>query len=118
METLTLGWIADNIEFLLVLCAGIYAVYRGTRNGIRKLLAEEFKALNSRIDDMQKQMNELDLETCKNFLVRYLADVEKGAMTSEIEQQRFWEQYEHYKSKGGNTYIAEWVDKLKKKGWL
>ena len=118
MEDVTLKWIADNIEFLLVFCAGIYAVYRGISRGIRRMLEEEFKALNKRIDDIEGRTKILDMETTKNFLVRYLADIEKGAIMAEIESQRFWEQYEHYLRMEGNSYIKEWVAKLQKKGWL
>ena len=39
-------------------------------------------------------------------------------MIAEIETERFWEQYEHYKKMDGNSYIKEWVAKLQKKGWL
>ena len=31
-----------------------------------------------------------------------------------VEKQRFWEEYEHYIKNGGNTYIKEWTEKLKK----
>jgi len=111
MGDLTLRWISDNIAFILVLCGGLYAIYKGVKNAIKKLLEDEFKALYERIDS-------IDMETTKNFLVRYLADVEKGAVMTEIESERFWEQYEHYLKMDGNSYVKEWVAKLQKKGWL
>lgn len=118
MGDLTLRWISDNIAFILVLCGGLYAIYKGVRSAIKKLLEDEFKALNKRIDDIESQTKSIDMETTKNFLVRYLADVEKGAMMTEIETERFWEQYEHYLKMDGNSYVKEWVAKLQKKGWL
>ena len=39
-------------------------------------------------------------------------------MILDAEKQRFWEEYEHYISAGGNSYIKEWVDRLKKKGLI
>lgn len=118
MEKMTLEWIYDNIVFLVALCGGCYAIYRGVKRGIKKLLEEEFEALNKRIDDIEDQTKSIDMETTKNFIVRFLADVEKGAMITEIETERFWEQYEHYLKMDGNSYIKEWVAKLQKKGWL
>lgn len=118
MEKMTLEWIYDNIVFLVALCGGCYAIYRGVKRGIKKLLEDEFKALNKRIDDIEAQTKSIDMETTKNFLVRFLADVEKGGMLTEIESERFWEQYEHYLKMDGNSYIKEWVAKLQKKGWL
>lgn len=118
MEKMTLEWIYDNIVFLVALCGGCYAIYRGVRRGLKKLLEEEFEALNKRIDDIEDQTKSIDMETTKNFIVRFLADVEKGAMITEIETERFWEQYEHYLKMDGNSYVKEWVAKLQKKGWL
>lgn len=111
MQSLTLQRIYDNIVFIVALCGGMYAIYRGVKRGIKKLLEEEFEALNKRIDS-------IDMETTKNFLVRFLADVEKGTVVTEIERERFWEQYEHYLKMDGNSYVKEWVAKLQKKGWL
>lgn len=111
MQSLTLQRIYDNIVFIVALCGGMYALYRGVKRGIKKLLEEEFEALNKRIDS-------IDMETTKNFLVRFLADVEKGTVVTEIERERFWEQYEHYLKMDGNSYVKEWVAKLQKKGWL
>ncbi len=118
MGKMTLEWIYDNIVFLVALCGGCYAIYRGVKRGIKKLLEEEFEALNKRIDSIESQTKSIDMETTKNFLVRFLADVEKGGMMTEIETERFWEQYEHYLKMDGNSYVKEWVAKLQKKGWL
>lgn len=115
---LTLKWISDNIGFILVLCGGMYAIYKGVKSAIKKLLEDEFEALNKRIEGLEAQTKSIDMETTKNFLVRYLADVEKGSVMTEIESERFWEQYEHYLKMDGNSYIKEWVAKLQKKGWL
>lgn len=118
MGKMTLEWIYDNIIFLVALCGGCYAIYRGVKRGIKKLLEEEFEALNKRIDSIEAQTKSIDMETTKNFLVRFLADVEKGAAMTEIESERFWEQYEQYLKMDGNSYVKEWVAKLQKKGWL
>ncbi|MBQ6313974.1 MAG: hypothetical protein IJI11_00050 [Mogibacterium sp.] len=67
-----------------------------------------------KVSDVVIKVEKLDLETCKNFLVRCLADFEKGVVLSAVEKQRFWEEYEHYIKNGGNTYIKEWTEKLKK----
>lgn len=67
--------------------------------------------------EIRKDIRLLDKATCKNFLVRCLADFEKGNYMSEIEIERFWEQYNHYtKELKENSFIVEWTDRLKKEG--
>lgn len=67
--------------------------------------------------EIRKDIRLLDKATCKNFLVRCLADFEKGNRLSDVEVERFWEQYDHYINElHENTYIKEWTESLKKEG--
>lgn len=76
------------------------------------LLSDQFKAVNDKLD-------KLDTQSCKNFLVRYLADIERGSYIYDAERQRFWEEYDHYVDDlKGNSYIKEWVARLKEEGKL
>lgn len=69
------------------------------------------------LKDIEERVNEVDKSMCKNFLVRCLADFEKGNPLSDVERERFWEQYQHYtQDLKGNTYIMEWTERLKKDG--
>jgi hypothetical protein len=86
---------------------------------LEKLLADQFEEVNNKLDEMQTTIAKLDTQECKNFLVRYLADVERGDHIYESEQQRFWEEYDHYiDDLHENSYIKEWVARLKKEGKL
>ena len=136
MSELTLGFISDEIAFILVFCGGLYAVYRGIKSAVKKLFKEEFEGFNKRIEgletkisDLETQVQESDAElgekidklnmhNCKNFLVRFLSDVERGAVISEVERERFAEEWDFYTKHGGNSYLKNWYDKLQKKGWL
>ena len=69
------------------------------------------------LSEIKKEIRLLDKATCKNFLVRCLADFEKGNRLSDVEVERFWEQYHHYTEElKENTYIKEWTERLKKEG--
>ena len=90
---------------------------------IEKLLDEKFKAISLQIQEVRNEVaavdvkvGKVDMETCKNFLVRFLADVERGEFIADAEKQRFWEEYQHYIDNKGNSYIKEWVERLKKEG--
>ena len=86
---------------------------------IEKVLEEQFKAINERLGDIEKSIKQEDIDTCKDFLVRFLSDVERGVVVSEMEMQRFSERYEHYISTlKQNGYIKDKVTRLKEKGLL
>lgn len=118
MGNITINQIAAGIAILVALVSGVTYLTRQLKDWIEKLLESKFKALNVRIDSIEGKIDKVDMETCKNFLVRFLADVENGAVILDPEKQRFWEEYEHYINNGGNSYVKEWVARLKKKGYL
>ena len=118
MENITLGQIAAGLALIVGLIASVVYLKTKIEEALEKLLNEKFKALNSRIDTIEGKIDKVDTETCKNFLVRFLADVENGSVILPQESQRFWEEYQHYVENNGNSYIKEWVEKLKKKGLL
>jgi hypothetical protein len=118
MTKLTINDISTLIVFLVGLIGGIGYLHKSLKKWLEELLDDKFKALGTKINNLECKVDKVDMETCKNFLVRFLADVEKGDSVSDIEKQRFWEEYEHYISTGGNSYVKEWVEKLKKKGQL
>ena len=118
LGSLTVNDISALIVFLVGLIGGIGYLHKTLKDWLEKLLSDEFKALTTKINELEDKIDKVDMETCKNFLVRFLADVENGAVILDSERQRFWEEYEHYIINGGNSYIKEWVEKLKKKGLL
>ena len=116
------NWTMEQISASLALIVGIIASVVYLKNKVKEWIEEfldkRFEAINKRFDDVEGKIDKVDMETCKNFLVRYLADVENGSDILPQENQRFWEEYQHYIDKDGNSYIKEWVNKLKNKGLL
>lgn len=113
MEQITLGQIALAVGFLTSLITGIGYLHKKLRESIVKLFKDQLDSIDDRFKDLNKRINSVDLESCKNFLVRFLSDVDQGREIDEIEFERFWEQYEHYTKAGGNSYIKQKVEKLK-----
>ncbi len=118
MGSWTVEQVAAGIGILVALVSGVTYLTKQLKEWIEKLLDSKFKDLNTRIDSLEGKIDKVDMETCKNFLVRFLADAENGANLLDAEKQRFWEEYEHYISAGGNSYVKEWTERLKKKGYL
>ena len=106
MEQITLGQISAGVLFLTALVGGIIVLVKWIRAVIVKVMQEE-------LEPLKKQVQAVDLENCKNYLVTFLADAEKGVYKDAIEQERFWEEYEHYQKIGGNSYIKTKVEQLR-----
>lgn len=105
MENITIGQIAIALSFLVGLTISVEAISLRFNKKIEKIL----EPINKKIDN-------LELSADKNFLVRFLSDVEQDTIIDEIEWERFYETYKRYHDLGGNSYIDHKVDKLKKEG--
>lgn len=109
MEQITLGQIAIAITFIVGLLGGVGYLKTHIEEWFKKPLKEEIEPINQRLDA-------IDLNATKNFLVRCLKDIERGVDLSEVEMERFYEQYEHYKKEGGNSYIKRCYEQLESEG--
>ena len=110
-------WIA--IISLLLLGAIGYKLWGGFKKAVKSAVDEQFKELTDTLTAIDTKLGKVDKETCKNFLVRCIADIERGDKLSETELQRFNEQYDHYiDDLHQNTYIKDKVSKLKAEGKL
>ncbi len=118
MESITLGNISLAVTFLAALIGGISVLHKNLKKWMSALMKDEIDPIKKSMDKIAKELETVDLEACKNYLVRFLADVEQGRIIDEIERQRFWEQYDHYEKHGGNSYIHQKVERLKAKNLL
>ena len=100
MGQITLEQLATWAAFLAAFGGSVAAIIRGVNKAVSKLL-----------EPLSEQIKSVDRENCKNFLVTFLAEVERGQDHDQIELERFHEQFEHYKAIGGNSYIKAKVDK-------
>lgn len=107
MENITLGDIATWAAFLAAFGGSVAAIIKGVKKAVEALL-----------EPLTKQIQSVDMENCKNFLVTFLASCERGEKHDEIEMERFHEQYAHYQTLGGNSYIKDKVEKLRTAGKL
>jgi hypothetical protein len=106
LKDITLGEIAVGLAFIVALIASVKSLRKDIKTWIKEVMKEE-------IAPLKKSVEETDLENCKNYLVTFLSELERGEPKDEIEYQRFWEQYERYTKKGGNTYVMHRVEMLK-----
>lgn len=70
---------------------------------------------NAKKEDLEKSINQVQLDNCKNYLVQAIARADNKGLTK-VEQERYWENYDKYISLGGNSYIHSETERLKKEG--
>lgn len=118
MENLTLQDISFAITFLVGFLGGVGFLYKSIKTFLEKIIKEQYAPIQQNLNDLKDTVERVDMESCKNFLVRCLGDFEHGVKLSDIEQERFWEEYEHYLRNGGNSYVKHRVDKLQSENKL
>lgn len=107
IENITLG---DISKILIFIVAFITA--------IEFLLIRLNKLFDIKLKPINRRLNDIEISSDKNFIVRFLADIEQGNLVDEVEKERFYEIYERYKELGGNSYVSHKVEKLQKEGKL
>lgn len=118
MSQITLEQVALAVTFLVGLITGIGQLNKHLKAWIAQSLKNQLDNITVEIKTLHDRIDEVDMETCKNYLVTFLSDVEKGHLIDEIERERFWEQYQHYVKHGGNSYVKHKVEKLQSEGKL
>lgn len=117
MEGITLGQIALAVAFLVSLLGGISYLKGHLKEWIGDSMGDRFDRVDKSIEELRDKIEDVDLATCKNFLVSEISYLEKNPL-DEIAKERFYEQYEHYLKVGGNSYIKSRVEALQKEGKL
>lgn len=100
MEQITLGDIGNLLAYIAGLGASVTTIVHFVKKALDKALVP------------------YGLDNAKNYIVPFIAKFERGEPVSDIELERFHEEYSWYCEHGGNSYIKSRVDKLQKEGKL
>lgn len=103
----------SDIAVFLGLIAGIITSLGVILVPIKKSLT---KVIKNEIEPINQNIKNLDVGQCKNFLVRFLADVEQGQKLDQVEKERAYEIYDHYTNDlKQNSYIhVRWTQLMEK----
>ncbi len=115
IEQITLGQLAVALAFVLALVSAVRSLRKTIKEGLESVFDKRFKEIEKTQNDILQKIKDVDMENCKNYLVTFLAEVERGEPKDEIEIERFHEQYDHYIANNGNSYVKEKVNYLKEK---
>ena len=106
MQNITIGQLSAFLTFLMGFITALIYLSKILKKGFEKAL----KPINDNIKS-------LDVSQCKNFLVRFLADVEQGNELDKVEIERAYEIYDHYTNDlKQNSYIHQrWTELMERK---
>ena len=117
MNNITLEQAGAWLAFIVAFLVGIKYLKSALTDTIKETVKSEFDSVKKDIDGLQEELLKTDREKTKNYLVARLAEIEKGEKWSDVERQRFFEQYDHYRNDlNGNTYIERSVTQVEKEG--
>ena len=104
MENVTLAQVSETMKFIIEFVGIVVSILVGSK-----------KIINSQLEPINKKIDKIDENQCRNFLVDFLADVEKGIEKDEVQIKRAYEVYEHYtRDLHKNSYIHDKWTKLMK----
>lgn len=104
MDNITISQIRDILKFIVEFVGLLVTIVVA----IKKVLEKQLKSINEKVDN-------LDLNNCKNFLVRFFSDIERNQRIDEVEFKRAHDVYDHYKDDlHGNSYFKDKWEKLMK----
>lgn len=117
--------VAEAVVAILACTTGVVAFLKGVEylwkkaaGVIHKWFSEGleagFRPVNQKLTELTEDTQQLRLSVCKNYIVRFLADLEQGQAVDEVERQRFYENYDLYISLGGNSYLKDKVERMRK----
>lgn len=126
MENITLGQIALAIAFLLSIFGNITNLIKTIKSPIDKKLEKviepinkKIDSLNEKIDNMEKEhmkkLNDLKIDSIRNDLVNYMSLAEENIITPKTKIDMY-SLYDTYCQMGGNSYVHDKWEKLKKEG--
>lgn len=113
---ITLGQISAFLGLIAGLIASISAIMLFLQKSLKKVIKNEIEPMSIQINKINDNIKGLDVSQCKNFLVRFLADVEQGNVLDEVEKERAYEIYDHYTNDlKQNSYIHKRWSQLMEK---
>jgi len=118
MENITVGDIVGWITVIAGAITSIGVIYKTASKGFHKALENAMQPVVEKLETLERKHDLSDREHAKNYIVRFLADVEQGEPIDQDELHCFWDNYELYKAMGGNSYVHDKVEKLKAQGKL
>ena len=119
MENITLGDIANVLVFIAGFLVNGGIVAKFAVKNMTKVVKEELKPIDAKLDTLEKQIHQVDIDNTKNYLQQTISEVTAGAKLDQAGKERFYENYDHYTNDLHlNSWVHKEVERLEKEGKL
>lgn len=115
---INVGAVVSIVITLSSFLGAVAGIAKYLKKGLTNFIVESNKPIEDKLEVITKDVNAVKMENCKNYIVNFLSKVETGEKTTNDQLRRFSENYDLYRSMGGNSYIKDWVERLKAEGKL
>lgn len=113
---ITLGQIYDCLIFIGGLIGAVIVILKYLKSMKDAIL----KPINQKLEKMDKdhfeKIKNLELNSIKTDLVNFINDIEHNVPKSQIQKMNAHELYDRYSELGGNSYVHDHWERLKKEG--
>ena len=104
MENLTLGEISKTLAFIVALIGSIVYLKKAIINALDKLL-----------EPIRQEIKENNLSNIKTNLINFMELADRKEISAE-QKMRSYELYDYYGQHGGNSYVHDKWERLRKEG--
>lgn len=118
MQNITLGELYTIITFVIAFVGAIGLIYKkikGFNIEMKKVIKDTLK---DELSDLKKNLREESLSRCKSDLVVIMSRIQNGYVPTSEEVMVLYETKTKYNKLGGDSYIDDMFEKLKKEGKL
>lgn len=117
MENITLGQIAKELAFAVALIGSVVYLKKGTIKGLSKVINSQLEPIKAEIKKLKEETSKNNLSSIKTDLINLMELADKKTISTE-QKMRSYELYDYYCQHGGNSYVHDKWEKLKKEGKL
>lgn len=115
---ISVGTIVSIVITLFSFVGAVVGLSKYFKTVIKNIMSESLQHIEDKLDKNTNKIDKVTMDNCKNYIVDFLARAERGEELSNDALLRFSENYQLYRDMGGNSYIHNWVERLKKEGKL
>lgn len=110
----------STIVVALITVAGTIAntVINKRTNKKIDIIEEVKKKIDFMRRESKQDMLEHTIDADKTYLINFLSDLENGVPKTDVQIKRTYEIYERYTKNGGNSYVHDKWEEVKKLGLL
>lgn len=115
MENISIGQLAKDLAFLVGLISSVVYLKKGTIKGIASVIDERLDPIKKEVENLKEETSKNNLSSIKTDLINLMELADKKEISSE-QKMRSYELYDFYCTHGGNSYVHDKWERLKKEG--